>query len=78
MATNENEQEQISKFFLENSEQIEKWLKESAPEDLAKKINQATSSKTQSNLCVSPSDRRQSISAEIFQQWLSVPPPQKV
>lgn len=57
---------QISEFFKSNANAIQKWLKESAPDEVISQISGCISKRQ-------PCERehRSSVTSELYQQWLS-------
>jgi hypothetical protein len=65
-SSNQDDVKQISEFFQSNAIAIEKWLKESAPDEVISQISGVISKRK-------PCERehRSSVTSELYQQWLS-------
>lgn len=75
--------DEISKFFENKQNAIERWLKEKAPTDVITRIHEITSDTSQNSLNANNrssyrSPHRASVTSDLFQQWLTSASPVKV
>lgn len=75
--------DEISKFFENKQNAIERWLKEKAPTDVISRIHEITSDTSQNSLNANNrssyrSPHRASVTSDLFQQWLTSASPVKV
>lgn len=61
--------QKVSDFFEANSNVIERWLKEKAPDEVINQINSIVSKHR-----VTEKEHRSSVTSELYQQWLSKSP----
>lgn len=67
--SNQDDLQKVSEFFETNSNIIERWLKEKAPDEVVNQISSVISKHR-----VSEKEHRSSVTSELYQQWLSKSP----